>query len=351
MGKKKKTLPANFAELVKTNDMSALKEVFELCEWDARGGYSKGTALSFRQIPDEMVSWLVEQGADINAADNYKRTPLHAQAATWSGNVPLLLELGADMEALDYQNETPLHSAAASYKTKVVRDLVVRGANVHAENKQKNTPLAKGLLQCRNIDIVQMAEISRIMLDAGAAITPEMKEFVRRIGKDFEFVRTNYNKDRLDETANALLELYRQFDVEPIAKLERHDGISPIKVTAAAWPAQHQELWDFLVPASGHATTVQGEVIRITGRVSHEILNNGGGNWDADYRKMLDALIRHFSTGTPLTPALLQEAAALAKRFRNIAGNEQPARLCELAVQWVLANPQPISMTQPDYSR
>lgn len=84
-----------------------------------------------------MVSWLVEQGADINAADNYKRTPLHAQAATWSGNVPLLLELGADMEALDYQNETPLHSAAASYKTKVVRDLVERGANVHAENKRK----------------------------------------------------------------------------------------------------------------------------------------------------------------------------------------------------------------------
>lgn len=351
MGKKKKTLPANFDELVKTNDISALKEVFELCEWDARGGYSKGTALSFRQIPDEMVRWLVEQGADINAADNYKRTPIHSQAATWSGNVSLLLELGADLEALDYQNETPLHSAAASYRTKAVRDLVIRGANVHAENKQKNTPLAKGLLQCRNIDIVHMAEISGIMLDAGAAITPGMKESVRRIGKDFEFIRTNYNKDQLEETENALLELYRQFDVEPIVKLEKHDGISPIKVTAASWPAQHQELWDVLVPASGHAKTVQGEVIRITGRVSHEILNNGGGNWDANYRKMLDALILHFSTGTPLAPVLLHEAAALSNRFRNIAGNEQPARLSELAVQWVLANPHPIFMTQPDYSR
>ncbi|QNR65273.1 ankyrin repeat domain-containing protein [Paenibacillus peoriae] len=351
MSKKKKTLPANFDELVKTNDVSALKEVFELCEWDARGGYSKGTALSFRQIPDEMVRWLVEQGADINAADNYKRTPIHAQAATWSGNISLLLELGADLEALDYQNETPLHSAAAFYRTKAVRDLVIRGANVHAENKQKNTPLAKGLLQCRNIDIVHMAEISGIMLDAGAAITPGMKESVLRIGKDFEFVRTNYNKDQLEETENALLELYRQFDVEPIAKLEKHDGISPIKVTAASWLEQHQELWDVLVPGSGHAKTVQGEVIRITGRVSHEILNNGGGNWDANYRKMLDALILYFSTGTPLAPVLLHEAAALSKRFRNFAGNEQPARLSELAVQWVLANPQPISMTQPDYSR
>lgn len=351
MSKKIKTLPANFGELVKTNEISAIMEVFELCEWDALGGYSKGTALSFRQIPDEMVRWLVEQGADINAADKYKRTPLHAQAASWSGNIPLLLELGADLEALDYQNETPLHSAASSYRTQAVRDLVVHGANVHAANKRNITPLAKGLFQCRNSDIIHMAEISGIMLDAGAVITPEMKDSVRRIGKDFEFVRTNYDKDQLDETENALLELYRQFDVEPIAKLERHDGISPIKVTEAAWPAQHQELWDVLVPASGHAKTVQGEVIRITGRVSHEILNNGGGNWDADYRKMLDALIRHLNTGTPLAPALLQEAATLANRFRSIAGNEQPARLSELAVQWVLANPQPISMTQPDYSR
>ena len=196
-----------------------------------------------------------------------------------------------------------------------------------------------------------MAEISGIMLEAGAAITPEMKESVRRIGKDFEFVRTNYNEDQLDITENSLSELYRQFDVEPIAKLERHDGISSIKVTAAVWPEQHQELWDILVPASGHATTVQGEVIRITGRVSYEILHNGGGNWDADYRNMLDALIQHLSSGTSLVPELLQEAVALVKRFRNITGNEQPARLNELAVQWVLANPEPISMIQPNYSR
>ncbi|MFC9712453.1 hypothetical protein ACFTRD_30480 [Paenibacillus sp. NPDC056933] len=50
-------------------------------------------------------------------------------------------------------------------------------------------------------------------------------------------------------------------------------------------------------------------MIRITGRVSHEVLNNGGGNWDAEYRKMLDALTRHLGSGAPLAPVLLQEAA------------------------------------------
>jgi hypothetical protein len=95
---------------------------------------------------------------------------------------------------------------------------------------------------------------------------------------------------------------------------------------------------------------MQGEVIRITGRVAHEILDNGGVNWDSEYRKMLKALLRYFMSGTALGDAALQEAAALAKQIPNGNGDET-ARLCELAVQWVLANPNPISLKQPDYKR
>lgn len=47
MGRKRKTLPKNFEELIEVGDLSALKEVFSQCELDARGGYSKSTALSF----------------------------------------------------------------------------------------------------------------------------------------------------------------------------------------------------------------------------------------------------------------------------------------------------------------
>ncbi|MDK8193797.1 hypothetical protein QP794_27315 [Paenibacillus sp. UMB7766-LJ446] len=83
-----------------------------------------------------------------------------------------------------------------------------------------------------------MAEISAILLNAGASVTPAM-----------------------------------------------NDGTAPIQITATTWSKQHQELWEYLIPPQGHAQTVQGEVIRITGRVSHEVLNNGGGNWDAEYRK------------------------------------------------------------------
>jgi hypothetical protein len=349
--KKKTTLPRDFEQLVKTEDIAALKAVFEDRIWDARGGYSKGTALSIRQVPDELVRWLVEQGADINAPDDYKRTPLHAQAAAWSGNVAMLMDLGADIHALDYQRETPLHSAVGAHRTKSVQALIARGAAVNAENAMGNTPLAKGLINCRNADIVEIAEIAEILLGAGAAVTAEMIKSVQRIGKDFEFIRDKFNKDSVDETSDALVKLYGLFEVEPVAKRRIHDGTSPIQITATAWNKQHQELWELLVPGKGPAATVQGEVIRISGKISYEIMDNGGGNWDAQFRKMLDALIGHVGSGTPLPPAQLEEAKALAKRMRSGSDYDAPTRLSQLAVQWVLANPQPIALPTPAYDR
>lgn len=351
MGKKKKTLPKNFDELIEAGDISALKEVFMKCDLDARGGYSKSTALSFFNIPDELVRWLVEQGADINASDSYGRTALHNHAISWCGNIELLLELGADIEAFDYQNETPLFAAAASFKPNAVHTLIANGANSSAENKMKQTPLEKALAICKNIDIVNMAKVSDILLNARVTVTQEMIESIKRIGTDFEFHRESFNKDYLNQTDEGLLHLYELFDVPPVGKRNTHDGASPIEVTTKGWQAQHNELWSLLIPSQGQAKTVQGEVIRITGKVSYEILNNGAINWDNQYRKMLSSLNHYFSMGTPLNDAALQEAEALVKALRNGHGRDEPARLCELAVCWVLSNLNPITLQQPDYKR
>ena len=42
--------------------------------------------------------------------------------------------------------------------------------------------------------------------------------------------------------------------------------------------------WDYLVPPSGQAETAQGEIIRIAGRIQHEMLDNGCMNWDEDFK-------------------------------------------------------------------
>ncbi|WP_442603121.1 ankyrin repeat domain-containing protein [Paenibacillus sp. KN14-4R] len=351
MVKKKKTLPKNFDELIKAGDISALKKVFTQCELDARGGYSKSTALSFFKIPNELVRWLVEQGADINARDNYGRTPLHEHVVSWCGNTELLLDLGADIEAVDYQNETPLFAAAGSFKPNAVHTLVTNGANISVENKMKQTPLEKALARCRNADIVNIAEVADILLNAGTTVTPEMIDSIKRIGNDFEFHREGFNKEYLNQTDEALLRLYELFDVTPVEKRKTHDGASSITVSTKGWQAQHNELWSLLIPSNGHAKTVQGEVIRITGKVSYEVLDNGGINWDNQYRKMLNILIHYFSSGTPLNPTALQEAVTLVKELHNGNGSDEPTRLCELAVHWVLSNPNPITLEKPDYKR
>lgn len=81
MAKKKKTLPANFYELLEAKDLEVLKAVFNECELNAYDRHSfKKPALSFYEIPLELMDWLITQGADINARDEYECTPLHYHA-------------------------------------------------------------------------------------------------------------------------------------------------------------------------------------------------------------------------------------------------------------------------------
>jgi ankyrin repeat protein len=347
--KKRTTLPKDFGELIEAGDLDALKAVFETCDLNAKGGYGKGTALSFFKVPDELTRWLIEQGADVDARNRYQRTPIYEQAGVWSGNPELLLDLGADIEAADYQDQTPLHNAADNFQAHAARVLVARGANVHAKDKMGDTPLASALARCQNIYISRMADVAEILLGAGAETTPEMREQVERIGKEFEFHRANFASDSLEETDAGLKRLYALFGAAPAEARRMHDGTSKITVAATEWRDRHAELWDLLVPSQGSAKTVQGEVVRISGGIWHEIADNGGANWDADFRKMLDALVKHLASGTPLALEELEEAAALAARLRG--GDDEVTRLSELAVRWVLQNPDPAPLSPPAYRR
>ena len=198
-----------------------------------------------------------------------------------------------------------------------------------------------------------MAEISTILLDAGAKITSNMKESVKRIGEEFEFHRDNFNKDYLSKADAGLKKLYTLFHVAPIAKRQMHDGISPIIVADEPWEKQYEALWQLLVPSSGAAQTVQGEVIRITGRIRAELYRNGGANWDRNYRKMLDALFVYFASGIPLSEYELSETKKLTSSIHAKGDDDEQItdRLCELAVLWVSKNPDPVLLNKPNYDR
>ena len=350
--RKRKTLPKDFDQLLEHAPLADLIAVFDVCELEATGGYSKSTALGFYNCPDDLVRWLVEQGADVDARDQYQRTALHHRSSSGKGGVDLLLDLGAEIEAQDYQGDTPLHAAIKSHKADALAALIRRGANTTARSRQGYSQLHLTLLTTSNADIEATAKVTQILLEAGSQVDDAMRSEVQRIGREFEFHRAGFNPDYLVATDTALATLYRLLNVTPVGARKTHDGLTAIVVTETDWPAQHQKLWELLVPSSGAATTVQGEVIRISGRISIEINDNGSANWDADFKKMLNALVGHMGSAVPLSDLDLAEARTLAAALKNgTDAAEHSDRLRELAVCWVIANPQPMPLSTPSYRR
>ena len=177
-----------------------------------------------------------------------------------------------------------------------------------------------------------------------------MRRQRRRLGERFQFHRAAMDEAFAASCRVALAALDAMFDAAPVPPRRMHDGTSDIVAKSATWQEQHRELWNLLVPSTGAAATVQGEVIRIAGRIGDELERNGGINWDDDYRHMARALLAHVQTGTPLSSAQLAELGALvASLTPSVEGDTD--RLAELAVAWVRLNPRPVPLGKPDYAR
>ncbi|MDR1385882.1 MAG: ankyrin repeat domain-containing protein [Planctomycetaceae bacterium] len=106
------------------------------------------------------VKYMVEQGADINAADLLGTPPL-CYAAQKNSNVDVLkflIEKGADINATDEFGMTPLYAAAAfNSNVGVLKFLIEKGADINATDKLGMTPL----------DAAKSEEVKKILRDAG----------------------------------------------------------------------------------------------------------------------------------------------------------------------------------------
>ena len=225
--------------------------------------------------------------------------------------------------------------------------------------------------RCSNATLERIAPIAELLLGAMAdqsekpksfvsrlfgvgvervlPVTPDMQALVPQIGTNFEFHRAGFAPGKVDAASEALDKLYALFGVPPVPRRAVHDGQSPIAAKAVRWEERYQELWQLLVPSSGAAATVQGEVIRISGRISDELERNGGANWDGDYRKMADAFLEHVGSARPLPAPELDEARDLISAVKQQRGD--PTRMYKLAVDWVALNPEPIELPAPAYKR
>lgn len=107
-------------------------------------GYNR-TALHYAAEKDEgCVELLLEYGAQPNALDGNKDTPLHWAAFKDNPEcVRALLESSAHPNARDYNNDTPLSWAAMKGNLESVRVLLDYGAEVHVTNLKGQTPISR----------------------------------------------------------------------------------------------------------------------------------------------------------------------------------------------------------------
>ncbi|KAK8912864.1 Ankyrin repeat domain-containing protein 17 [Metarhizium anisopliae] len=123
-----------------------------LLYWTARQGY------------EDMINFLLDQGADIDVRDEFGATPLLNSAENGQNTIAkLLLDHGASMEIGNIKWATPLLRAAQNGHEIIAKLLLDRGANIEATDMYNDGPLITAAKHGRET-------VVKVLLDRGANI-------------------------------------------------------------------------------------------------------------------------------------------------------------------------------------
>ncbi|MBR1939252.1 hypothetical protein IJ847_00790 [Candidatus Saccharibacteria bacterium] len=246
------------------------------------------------------------------------------------------------------KKDQALFDAISHFDAEKMKAALADGANVNAKDHGFSALLIL-LSQVQNINIPKALDCVKILLDHNIEVDKNCLAQIVRIGQSFEFHREAMAQDFIAEVEPALKELYSIFDVEPVPPKRNLQKGERISVNSKRWQTQHDELWDLLAPSKGRAKTVQGEVIRISGRISYELLDNGGINWDKDYELMLQELPKLWQTGSYDKEALDELSGIcdeIIEHNGDFCNEEKVGRLSQLCVEWILRNPDIVELSR-----
>lgn len=354
LGGKSEFLPDNFQELMREGDFEKLKSVYDICAIQAHVLDKKWrwkNALYIYTPCSEFYQWLVDQGLDINAEVEWHTTPLTEQSGYFYNNVEGLIKAGANPDGTKYKN--PMFIACRALLKDVVEVLIRYGAGVNVPSREfcGITPLDVLLKTTKYERLPDIYAIAEMLMAKNATSKGDPKKLVEQIGQGFEFRKSSMDADKVAECEPALEKLYKLFGVEPVKKIVKHDGISPIKVAQKDNKKAFEELWESLVPSKGKCETVQGEMIRIAGKLGHWLEEYSGDKrrWKTNCAKMLEALPKYYAMGKPLPPKKAAAFEALIAKIDYDSEPEDEDPLRDLAVDWVRKNPDPIKLGEVNY--
>ena len=360
----RKTLPADIEQIIASGDVEAVAQAVARCKI---GAYLRGSAYEPRLMhfpaSEEITDFLLARGEDINSRDRYQRTPIHARVRSRClDQIPLLIARGGDINARDTSDQKALFDVVERFPVADVSRMISWGADplVTADSRvYGKATLVENVVSWHNfLDAPRALSVIRLLLSVGAPVGERVPTALRAMDRmRCTFITHglpgSVSQTAFDEASAALSELCTLFGVDqreakpaPVVgeRLVFDAGATPMRVFS--------RLWDQLVPDSGQCQTLQGEVIRIAGRVGYEVYNNGGINWDRSFGALLDQYLSVVRSGLPMPPASVARAEAAVASLKGHSMSHQAVDdITELAVAWVRLNPVLVESNLPDVGR
>lgn len=236
--------------------------------------------------------------------------------------VEFLLAHGGDLTRPP-GSATALHAAIEQSHAEVALRLVDAGAPLDAKDAHGNPPLF----------VASMRRGMERVLEA----------LIERGANPYEVLRHGNSAWKVTEaspTYRAILARTAHVP-DPTARGWVPPSASRVLVDASLRPtfaATYQALFDELVPPTGAAPTLQGELVRVSHRLLDEAMRNGNGNFDARHRAM--ATVLETICGPPFEEPRLTE---IRKAVHAVAGGTLDGgahqRVAHAVVEWCVAHP------------
>ncbi|UCM86224.1 MAG: ankyrin repeat domain-containing protein [Rickettsia endosymbiont of Culicoides impunctatus] len=137
------------------------------------------TAICKEQL--QVIEWLVAKGANVNKADKEEASPLYYSLG-YAGQpiqpniVKFLVSKGADVKQSMYDGDTPLHMACYRANTGAIKLLLDHGASINEVNNDGYTPLHFLVSAENTIEVDKKLTAIKYLLERSASSTVKNKE-------------------------------------------------------------------------------------------------------------------------------------------------------------------------------
>jgi len=186
------------------------------------------TLLHLSSDSRELIEYLIENGADIEAKSDGGWTPLHSHAYIgYKDGVELLLKHGANLEAKHAYDLTPLLSSIRWNRVEVAKLLVDKGAKVDGANTFGRTPLIMSAIR-------GYFELAKIFLESGADINIKDDNYKRsalhfaalngHLNIVEELLKKGADVNEKDAVGKTPLDYANKYGHEKVAKLLKSSG-------------------------------------------------------------------------------------------------------------------------------